>query len=89
MAKARKLIINWNGLTVGDIQEIIDHFADAEQHYTQYTREAHAAQRPAYFASSIPIVQERQVFWKQMQARVAQGEKIASRVREYRATGQF
>lgn len=84
MAKRKaRPYINWNGLTVADINGIITHFADSEQYYVQHTREAKKEGRPCTFESAIPIVQSRQRFWKDMIPCVERGEKISSHVREY------
>lgn len=83
MAKQNKPQILWNQLTVQDITGIITHFATVERQYQQEAKTAQSSGMTSIFISSIPIVQSRQVFWRDMRARVQRGEHIASHVREY------
>lgn len=83
MAKRNKPQILWNQLTVEDITGIITHFATVERQYQTEVKTTQASGLPSIFASSIPIVQSRQVFWKAMRTRVRRGEQISSHVREY------
>lgn len=87
MAKRQKIQLNWNGLTVEDIDETIAHFAQMER---QYQQELHDHQimptttlRVLFLEKSIRITQSRQSFWNEMKTRKANGEKIRSHVREY------
>jgi hypothetical protein len=83
MAKLKKPKIDWNGLTVAEINGIVQHFEDAERYYIQQTQQAHALGNVSVFEPSIPRVQSRQRFWKEMVAYVERGEKISPHVREY------
>jgi hypothetical protein len=84
MAKRKaRPVIDWNGLTVTDIHGIITHFEDAERYYMKEISTRPAADVPVYMESSLPIVRERQRFWKEMIPYVERGEKITSKVREH------
>jgi hypothetical protein len=99
MAKRRKLQLNWNGLTLDDLQETVQHFADCEQQYREQIEESRidpmgvSALRIPYLEKSIRIVQSRQVFWNEMIAVKQRGEKIAPLVRQQvmyaRTSGEF
>ena len=84
MAKRKaRPVIDWNGLTVKDINGIVTHFAEAETYYTQHIQTARAKGQTSTFESAIPVVQSRQRFWNEMIPHVERGEKISSHVREY------
>ena len=99
MAKRRKLQLNWNGLTVADIQETIQHFADCEHTYREQVEASRidpmgvSALRIPYLEKSIRIVQARQIFWNEMKTIKERGEKIAPHVRQQvmyaRTNGEF
>lgn len=97
MAKRRKIQLNWNGLTIDDMNDIIRHFAECEQRYTAEFEERRAmpstTMHHQYLEKSIRIVQARQVFWTEMIAVKERGEKIAPHVRQQvlysRTSGEF
>lgn len=82
MAKRKvKPTINWNVLTVPDINTIIAHFADVESRYLADVEDKQRKGMVSCFTASVPIVRERQKFWKDMIPCVERGEKIAAKVR--------
>ena len=97
MAKRRKIQLNWNGLTVEDMQGIVQHFADCEQQYVADLKEYRATPSTVvhlqFLEKSIRIVKARQVFWNEMIAVKERGEKIAPHVRQQvmyaRTSGEF
>ena len=81
--KASKPYIDWNRLTVSDIQGIITHFAEQELYYRQHEAQCQFLGESSGWSSSIPVMQSRQKFWHDMLHHVTRGEKIAAHVRDY------
>lgn len=73
---ARKLRINWNGLTADDVRDILRHFREQEQEYVR----ALTLVDDAFVRDSLNIVRNRQIFWQEMLTLVEAGQPIAEHI---------